>query len=158
MVGLPDIAIFKLKHTIREGLEVEYTGLPVKSIAALFHRFPEIKKAAMRQSFSDFTMDSIVDLIPIIGAAVIAAAVGKPGDKKQEEIASSLPLGEQVEFVGKIWQATFPKGLDSFLAGLDAFGLSAGLTSARAANGTGRDGTLPMPSTVSSETAVSPQK
>lgn len=158
MVGLPDIATFKLKHTIREGLEVEYTGLPVKSIALLFNRFPEIKKAVVRQSFSDFTFDAIVELIPTVGAAIIAAAVGKPGDKKQEEIAGNLPLGEQVEFVGQIWKATFPKGLDSFLAGLDAFGLSAGVASARAANGMGRDGTLPTPSIASSETAVSPQK
>jgi len=158
MVGLPDIATFKLKHTIREGLEVEYTGLSAKSIAALFNRFPQIKQAVAKQSFADLSMDKIIDLVPEIGTAIIAAGTGKP-DKEEEAKAALLPFGDQVELAGKIWQATFPKGIDSFLAGLDAFGLSAGFPNQQhTVNGTGRDGSLPLPSTELSKTAVSPQK
>lgn len=158
MVGLPDIASLKLKHELRKGVTVEYSGLSGGDIAALMVRFPEVKKIFSQQSLAELTMESFSKLIPKIGVAVIAAGLGCPGDDKQEKIAANLPLGEQMELASMIWKATIPKGLDSFVEGLEAFGLGGLSSRLAAANGMDPDGTSRSPSNGSSVLATSPQK
>lgn len=147
MVGLPDIATQYRKVEIRPGVEVEVTGINALDIANLANRFPEVKKFFDQQSRAEFTADSLAKLIPTMGSAVIAAGVGKSGDKKEEEKASKLPFGEQMALVTAIWTATFPKGLDSFMEGLAAFGLGGELRQRLAAAGMESATITPSPST-----------
>ena len=122
MVGLPEIAALKRTVVIRE-TEVDYTGITLESLGSLIDRFPEIKKAFGGKTADEINAASVLKMAPSIVGAVVAAGIGRPGDKKEEEKAKQLTIGEQMILVGAILKATFPQGVGPFVEQLEALGL-----------------------------------
>lgn len=111
MVGLVDIA--PAVETIDcGGASVEVYGVSARGVAHLLGRFPELRKM---MSGVELKADELMAIAPDAVAAVIAAGVGKPGDKATEAIADRLPLEVQIDLLAAVLRLTMPKGVGPFV-------------------------------------------
>jgi hypothetical protein len=96
-------------------LTIEVAGVPIKgisgrSIGVLLSEFPILRKIMADRAFD---AKSLIEVAPDAVAAVIAAGIGKPGDKKEQAAADALPIGTQIEMLAAIFKVSFPNGLSA---------------------------------------------
>ena len=118
MAGLLDIAP-AVETVVVRGVDVPVYGVSAKGIASLLGRFPEL-----RMLFSGKKPDAgkLMDAGPDVLAAIIAAGIGFPGDKAQEDAAARLAVDAQAELLAVIVRLTFPNGIGSLGAKFAALG------------------------------------
>lgn len=120
MVALTDLGPLTKVVVIR-GLELQVGGVSARGIMQLIDRFPLVRRMF---SARDVAPEDLLAVAPEVAYAVIAAGLGKPGDKEQEEaVAEKLALGEQADLLLAVFEATFPKGVDHFVDRLAALGV-----------------------------------
>lgn len=119
MVSLIDIANVQLKPIPLRGQDVEINGLTADHIAAIMFEFPDIRRIMSTGADGD-VVTSLVARLPEAVAMIIAAGTGKAGDKPTIEFARTLGVGEQYDLLEGIIKATFPRGVKSFLDGVQA--------------------------------------
>jgi hypothetical protein len=119
MVSLIDIGPSRGVVQLR-GKDVETNGLTADHIAIILSAFPEIRKMMVLESVEGNVIASLISRIPEAAAVIIAAGVGHAGDAKFIEFAGSLSVGEQFDIIENIVEMTFPRGLKSFLDGVQA--------------------------------------
>lgn len=120
MVGLIDIS--PVVNTVPVGeQEVEVYGVSIAGIAALFIRFPDIRRI-MAGKVDDLDPWSLAqEFGPDVIAAVIAAGTGAPGSREAEEVAAGLGTETQIAFLDMIYHLTVPGGLKPFLKRLEGY-------------------------------------
>lgn len=123
MVSLVDIGPSVGAVTLR-GQEVEVNGLTAVHIVGIMMQFPEVRKV-LAEKEADIQL--LISQFPLAAGMVIAAGTGKEGDQATIDVAMSLGVGEQYEILAKIVDLTFPKGVKSFLDGVNAAMDSAGV-------------------------------
>lgn len=141
MVSLVDIGPSKDKVELR-GQTVEVNGLTAAHIVELMMQFPEVRKILAERE-ADLGM--LISQFPLAVGMIIAAGTGKAGDQKTIDVAMTLGVGEQYEILEKMMVLTFPKGVKSFLDGVNAALVSAG------ARGWDQATKSPVPSSLASE-------
>ncbi len=107
MAGLLDIATATKMVAVR-GHDIEVFGVSIKGIAYLLGRFPELRKL---MSGLEVDVDSLLKMGGDVVAAAIAAGCGHAGDKKWEEKAEQLVVGEQADLISAIIELTIPNGI-----------------------------------------------
>lgn len=120
MAGLLDIGPLTRIETVR-GKDVEVKGVSGEELFHLLDSFPELRKL-FSGGGATLKPEQLVKQVPVAVAAIIAAATGTPGDKKAMEVARTLSVGEQAQLIVAIWDLTFPKGVQSFIAALEGLG------------------------------------
>jgi hypothetical protein len=123
MVSLVDIGPSRGSVALR-GNEVEVNGLTAEHIVGILTSFPEVRKIlASREA----DLGVLVAQAPLAVAYMIAAGTGKAEDEATVAFARNLAIGEQYDILAKVFELTFPKGLQSFLDGVGAALKSAGV-------------------------------
>ena len=91
--------------------KIRAKGISAKGVLLLLLRYPDLQKWLAGQSIAipDFMMQT-----PEVIAAIIAAGTGVPGDLDAEEIASNLPVEDQVDIIEAIYRQTFRSGFGPF--------------------------------------------
>lgn len=133
----PSVGVSKLR-----GKDVEINGLTASHIVGVMISFPEVRKILASK---EFDLGVIVAQAPLAVAQMIAAGTGKAEDDATIQFANTLTAGEQYEIMKDIFGLTFPNGLKSLLAGLEAAGLNLGVPGWEAAT------KLPVPLSPASE-------
>ena len=115
MADLLDIVTATAADVVRiDGKRIVVHGLNAKMIATVAARFPNV-----RSVLSGTSENYVALLFELAGESIgpiIAAGVGKPGDKDYEEhAATKLNLEDQTELVTAVVRLTFPNGLTAFL-------------------------------------------
>lgn len=123
MVSLVDIGPSQASVELR-GKTVELNGLTASHLVAIMISFPEVRKV-LAEKEADLGM--LITQFPIAVAMIIASGTGKDGDQDTIDFAETLSVGEQYEIVSKLMELTFPKGVKSFLDGVNAALRSAGV-------------------------------
>jgi hypothetical protein len=123
MVSLVDIGPSVGSVEVR-GQSVELNGLTASHIVGILTAFPEVRKI-LAQREADLQM--LISQFPLAVAMIIAAGTGKEGDDATIKVAMTLGVGEQYEILSKLMELTFPKGVKSFLDGVNAALDSAGV-------------------------------
>lgn len=126
MVGLLDIG--DLTETVEvRGKKVEVRGMSARTFFHLLNTLPELKAMLTGMKIEEeITATLLMARVPEAVHSIIAAAT-TPGflemdwDTRQPYVnaAANMNMGEQAEFIRKIWDLTFPKGVRSFLDALD---------------------------------------
>ena len=119
MASLTDIAPSAKEVKVR-GVNVSVTGVSIQGIALLLSRFPALKKVISGMDLK-VTPEGLLSTVPEAVAAIIAAGTGHPGDADHEAIAAGLTLGEQVDMLEAIVEATLPGGVGPFVEKAAAF-------------------------------------
>lgn len=114
MTSLLDVAPMTESVSVA-GNVVNVSGVSALGIAHLLAKFPELK-VLITGGDVKVTADTILEAAPAAIAAIIAAGVGKPGDKDHEEAAARLPVGDQLELISVIVRLTMPDGIRPFVA------------------------------------------
>jgi len=123
MVSLVDIGPSKAKVEVR-GQDVDVNGLTASHIVGILMAFPEVRKVLAER---EADLQTLIAQFPLAVSMIIAAGTGKADDEKTIEVAGQLGVGEQYDLVSKIFELTFPKGMQSFLDGVRAAMASAGV-------------------------------
>lgn len=117
MVSLADIGPLRKEVTIR-GTKLQVRGITAHDVFALLEAFPELKRVIAQQPITGNIAQSIVEGIPTSIGHVVAAACGESDNPKAIGAAQALTIGEQLEILEAAVELTFPKGSQSFVAGL----------------------------------------
>lgn len=123
MVSLVDIGPSKGAVELR-GQNVEVNGLTASHIVAILLQFPEVRKI-LAEKEADLGM--LISQFPLAVGMIIASGTGKDADQATIDVAMNLGVGEQYAILEKIVELTFPKGVKSFLDGVSAAMVSAGV-------------------------------
>jgi hypothetical protein len=123
MVSLVDIGPSKGSVEVR-GQEIDLNGLTAVHIVGIMTAFPEVRKLLAEK---EVDLGVLISQFPIAVAMIIAAGTGKDGDQDTIDVAMALSVGEQYEILSKLMGLTFPKGVKSFLDGVNAALRSAGV-------------------------------
>ena len=123
MVSLVDIGPAKATVEVR-GQEVDVNGLTANHIIGILVSFPEVRKILAER---EADLQLLISQSPAAVAQIIAAGTGHDGEQETIEVASKLAIGEQYDLLAKIVELTFPKGVKSFLDGVNAAMASAGV-------------------------------
>lgn len=127
MVGLLDIGESRATVECR-GKEIEVRGITADGLVHLLKTFPELQKAFGGVMLDSSELNSLVSRFGYTVGEIIAMGCGKQGDSEYIGFAmAGLSLGEQTDFVEKIFTLTFPKGPKSFLDALRRAADSAGV-------------------------------
>lgn len=99
------------------GKDVTVYEIPVKVIGVLFERFPELMmlfdgKMPDRKRWPR--------LFPDMVAALIAAGVGKAGEKKYEDHAAKLGMDTQLKFIEAVVKTTIPNGFAALASRMES--------------------------------------
>lgn len=116
MVSLVDIGPAKGAVEVR-GQQVEVNGLTAEHIVGILIAFPEVRKLLAQR---EADLGVLVSQFPHAVALIIAAGTGHADEAPHIEAASKLGVGEQYEILEKLVELTFPKGLKSFLDGVQS--------------------------------------
>ena len=116
MVGLIDITPSVETIDVR-GHKAEVKGLSIKSIGALFLRFPDIRRMMETNSWE------AAELLRLSDEAIAAIIAQAASDVLTEESAGHLTLGEKAEFLTVILRLTMPRGPGPFVDLMRAVGL-----------------------------------
>lgn len=123
MVSLVDIGPSNGSVTLR-GQQVEVNGLTASHIVGVLIAFPEVRKVLANKSAD---LGVLIAQAPLAIGRMIAAGTGKADDTPTIDFANSLGVGEQYEIMSKVFELTFPKGMQSFLDGVGAALKAAGV-------------------------------
>lgn len=123
MVSLVDIGPSVGLARLR-GKDVEINGLSAAHIVGVLISFPEVRKILASK---EFDLGVIIAQSPLAVSQMIAAGTGKADDKATIAFADTLSAGEQYEILKKIFELTFPNGLQSLLDAVGAAGLKLGV-------------------------------
>lgn len=123
MVSLVDIGPAIGEVELR-GKQVGIIGLSATHIIGILMSFPEVRKILASK---DYDLGVIISQAPLAVAQMIAAGTGHADEKEHIAVAETLTAGEQYEVMTKIFELTFPKGLKSFLGGVEAVGKTLGV-------------------------------
>lgn len=123
MVSLVDIGPSKGSVTLR-GSEVGVNGLTAQHIVGVMMAFPEVRKIMANKSAD---LGILIAQAPNAIGIMIAAGTGKADDEATIDFANGLAVGEQYDLMSKIFELTFPNGLQSFLDGVKAALKAAGV-------------------------------
>lgn len=96
---------------ISTGQELEVRGISAKDIGILLERFQELQKLFVGLAL---TPVEFAQAFPEITGAGIAAACDLMGNEQAEEIAATLPLGDQADLLEAIGRCTFSNGFGPF--------------------------------------------
>lgn len=126
MVGLLDIG--DLIETVEvRGKKVEVRGISARTFFHLLATIPELADALMGVNPKDISAATLIMKVPDAVSTIIAcatvggpkwAAMSKDEQQKHIDAAGGLNIGEQADFIKKVWDITFPKGTQSFLDAL----------------------------------------
>lgn len=115
--------------------DVAVHALSGADIADLLSRYPDLRKAV---SGVEISVDALIATMPDAVAAVIAMATMSRSEKtvpeqvkKNEQAASELAVGLQVDMLDAIIRLSLPSGITPFMERLET--LSAGLRGGRGA-------------------------
>jgi hypothetical protein len=92
--------------------KVELRGLSLDEIGTLLSRFEDLRME-LAAAFAAGGLNAMVLLKKIsveAAAGIIAAGVGKLGDRDEESAAAELALGVQIDLIDQIIVATLPNG------------------------------------------------
>lgn len=120
MVGLLDIAPAVASVTV-QGKKFPVHGVSIAGIVSLLTRFPELKQ--MMSGRGGVDASRLIAAGGSLAGAVIAAGLGYPGIEDQEEAATRLPIGDQVDLLEAIIKVTLPNGVAPFVEKLTALGV-----------------------------------
>lgn len=123
MVSLVDIGPSKGQVEVR-GQQLDVNGLTVNHIIAILMEFPEVRKILAEK---EADLQLLISQFPVAAGMIIAAGTGHEGEQAHIDVAMALGVGEQYEILAKIVELTFPKGVKSFLDGVNAAMASAGV-------------------------------
>ncbi|RWC25912.1 MAG: hypothetical protein EOS27_27050 [Mesorhizobium sp.] len=112
MPGLLDIAPLTEKVSVR-GAEAIINGVPVKVIAGLLARFPDLRKMWASGKWDAEVLLGMSD-------DVIAALIAGGCENIDEANAANLALDEKAEILAAIVRVTMPRGPGPFMATLTA--------------------------------------
>lgn len=87
---------------------VQVVGISGRKIGELIEQFPPLRKLLVERTVDAQTL---IKMAPDAVAAIIAAGIGKAGDKTEIAAADALPVGLQIEFLASIFKVSFPNGL-----------------------------------------------
>ena len=118
MTGLLDIAPAVETVEVR-GTSVDVYGVSAKGVAHLLGRFPELRAL---MSGVEVETDKLMAMAGDAIAPMIAAGCGEPGNKKAENAAAKLAVGDQADLLSAILELTFPKGIGPLVEKLTAMG------------------------------------
>jgi hypothetical protein len=130
MATLFDIAPASESVTV-SGHVIPVYGVSASSILMILGRFPELVDA-----YREGETDILKMLLRHGGqalSALIAAALGYPGDAKAEHAAAMLPAHAQIEIAASAIRLTMPEGATPFLARIGDLFATFGLEAASAA-------------------------
>jgi len=122
MVSLLDIAPLQESVSVN-GATVDVVGIGARGIVSLLQRFPALQKLTT----GTFDATALWEAAPDAIAAIIAAGVGKIGDRETEESIDRLPLGAQMDLLVAIMKLTMPNGFGPFVDQFDRI-VGAGVT------------------------------
>lgn len=114
MTSLLDVANIAKPVPLSSGQSLAVAGISALGIAHLMTKFPELRNMLGGRK-QEITPDRLFEAAPDAVAAIIAAGVGHPGEPEYEKAAAGLPLGDQLDLVMAVWEATAPNGLGPFL-------------------------------------------
>lgn len=123
MVSLVDIGPSKAQVEVR-GQHVDVNGLTASHIVGILMTFPEVRKIVAEK---DADLQILISQFPLAVGLIIAAGTGHEGEQETIDVAMALSAGEQYDIISKIWELTFPKGVKSFLDGVQAAMRAAGV-------------------------------
>jgi hypothetical protein len=131
MVSLIDLGPAKGTVTVRGEQAIDIVGLTAKSIIEILVQFPEIRKILTSDAPDPEVVQQLIMRFPDAAALVIAAGTGVDvTDKEAREpavaAALALPLGEQFDIFTKVLELSFPRGVRSFLDGVQGLVVQAG--------------------------------
>lgn len=118
MTSLADIGPLQKEVKIR-GTALNVRGVNVHEIFGLLEQFPALKSVIAQRAMTGDLVVSIIEGIPAAIGAIIAAACGEADNPKAIIAAQQLAVGEQAELLEAIAEMTFPKGVRSFVTGLE---------------------------------------
>jgi hypothetical protein len=121
MVGLLNIGKLSRSVPVR-GVDVEVTGISAKAFLELLDRFKELQAAMSGQKMA-VTGADIMKLAPEVIAAIIAAGVGCPNDKEQEDKVLELLPGEQLDLILAIVEVSLGSDIGPFKERLGRLGI-----------------------------------
>lgn len=114
MTSLLDVANIAKPVPLSSGASLVVAGVSALGIAHLMAKFPELRDMLGGRK-QTITPERLFEAAPAAVAAIIAAGVGHPGEPDYEKAAAGLPLGDQLDLILAIWEATAPNGLGPFL-------------------------------------------
>lgn len=122
MPSLLDIGKLTRIVTIR-GVDVEVRGLSGLTFLHLLDEFPELRKMMAQGGSQEPDPAVLLQQAPGAVASAVASACGyvkgSPDWGKALEMVAELSLGEQMEILLKVWELTFPKGIQNFIDALE---------------------------------------
>jgi hypothetical protein len=122
MVSLIDIGPAKITVPIR-GQDFEVVGLSAQNIAEILLQFPELRRMLVQGDPGRDVIETLMMRIPEAVSLLVASACGVDvSDQQQREDAmpkvAHFTLGEQYDVIAGMLSITFPRGINSFLAGI----------------------------------------
>lgn len=108
-----------------DGQDCPVHGVSVDGLGALFQRFPWLLEALLSGNGVkiDLTPEQLIKEAPGAAVAIMAAALGYPGNEEAEAKVRLLPLGPQLEILVKAKKRTMPDGLSPFVESLKRLGV-----------------------------------
>jgi len=101
---------------------IRVKGLAARTALDIINRFPATMVKALNNG--EFNVSALMKSAPEVINAILAAAVGKPGDKEAEEAAADVPLEIQMDILEATGRLTFRSGFGPFVARIKALGTS----------------------------------
>lgn len=107
-------------YTKGGAVKVTTRGLPARGFFSLIFRFPQIQRL-LAGGNATVDPDQLLMQVPeAIGVIIAYGTCTPPVTPEDEELASTLAAGEQLNLFKAIWKMTFPRGVQSFLEALEA--------------------------------------
>lgn len=101
-------------------VDLTVRGLSARGFFSLIYRFPQIQRLMAGGNVSVDHEQLLWQVPEAIGVIIAHATCDPPVTPDDEDIANSLAAGEQLMLIQSIWKMTFPRGVQSFLAALEA--------------------------------------
>lgn len=99
--------------------DIRMWAVSAAAISHLIGRFPIVKKLLDgKAKDADFSAEKIMALAPDLVAEIIAAGADKAGDKDYVKAAAEAAVGDQVELLAGVLEASMPKGAAPFRVAL----------------------------------------
>jgi hypothetical protein len=101
---------------------IKVKGIAARTALDIINRFPATMVQALQKG--ELNVSLLFKTAPEVINALIAAAVGKPGDEAAEADAAEVPLEIQMDILEAVGRLTFRSGFGPFVARIKALGAS----------------------------------